>query len=55
MPLSEPRNMPEQEHSIKSRAHEVFAKETPDTANRRDQAVSSLSSRNTGVSHVDRR
>ena len=34
MPLSEPRNMPEQEHSIKSRAHEVFAKETPDTANR---------------------
>jgi hypothetical protein len=31
---SEPRNMPEQEHSIKSRAHEVFAKQEPDTSNR---------------------
>jgi hypothetical protein len=30
---SESRNMPEQEHSIKSRAHEVFAKQEPETVN----------------------
>ena len=31
---SQSRNMPEQERSIKSRAHEVFAKQDPETANR---------------------
>jgi hypothetical protein len=31
---SAPRNMPEQEHSIKSRAHEVFAKQDEETTNR---------------------
>jgi hypothetical protein len=31
---SEPRNMPEQEHSIKSRARELFVKEEPANANR---------------------
>jgi hypothetical protein len=31
---SESRNMPEQEHSIKSRAHEVFAKKEPEPVSR---------------------
>jgi hypothetical protein len=31
---SAPRNIPEQEHSIKSRAHEVFSKQEPETGNR---------------------
>jgi hypothetical protein len=31
---SESRNTPEQEHSIKSRAHEVFAKQNQETGNR---------------------
>ena len=50
---SESRNMPEQELSIKSRAHEVFVKQEPETAEPSDQAVSGLSSRNARVSHVE--